>query len=62
MTKVQPESFCNLDKIVSRNRLRKAVSELKINKAPGTDGIKNEMIKESINVIENDLIILFRSC
>ena len=60
--KAQSESLCNLDKIISRKRLRKAVLELKNNKAPGKDGIKNEMIKESINEIEDDLIILFRSC
>ena len=53
---------CELDKIISLKRLRKAVKELKINKAPGKDGIRNEMIKESIKDIENDLVILFRSC
>ena len=56
------QNKANLDKIFSMNRIKMAVKELKKNKCPGKDGITNEMIQESIDIIDNPLQTLFKSC
>ena len=44
-----------LDKITSTHRINKAINQLKRKKAPGPDTISNEMIKNSHNLIKNNL-------
>ena len=44
-----------LDKITSKNRINKAINQLKLKKAPGPDNISNEMIKNAHDNIKNTL-------
>ena len=49
-------SVSDIHKFINANRLRKAVKRLKKNKAPGPDGITNEMITNSIHTVSSKQI------
>ena len=44
-----------LDKITSKNRINKAINQLKLKKAPGPDNISNEMIQNAHDNVKNTL-------
>ena len=52
----------NLDEIFNKERVGKAILELKKKKCPGKDGITNGMISDSKDIIEEHLLTIFKSC
>ena len=61
-TQNENEKTTNIQQYINRKRLHKAVKLLKKDKAPGSDGITNEMIVNSLDHIETTLLNIFTAC
>jgi hypothetical protein len=53
-------SAIHCDMKITKRQLRRAIQKLSPNKAPGSDGIINKVMKENIDVLEGHLLSRYR--
>ena len=61
LNKLQTQQNEKIRSYINKNELKQAINQMENNKSPGLDGIPIEFYKTFYEVIENDLLQLYKS-